>query len=133
MLKNLLKSLLFYLLSSKDCPVLELKTSRNLYDKDGNLIKFDELINKDDIVSLGWKFQNVSDSSNKYELILKRAFHPEFFYLYHRPGDRIYKSIITIYSGGTSQSDVIVYRININTKEELEILLKQLNIEPCTK
>jgi hypothetical protein len=88
-------------------------------------ITTDESLNKDNIETLGFIY---NEDSKRYEMDKSNPMNYRFYYLYHRPGDLIYKSIITIYLNGTSQSDVIVYRIWITTMTELKVLLKQLSI-----
>lgn len=76
---------------------------------------------------LGWKY---NEDDDRYELNCSNVLTYRYFYLYHRPGNKIYKSIVTIYENGINKrSDVRVWRMEIKDILELKWLLKRLNID----
>lgn len=84
------------------------------------------MLNKEDIESLGWIYNK---DYKRYELNKSDILTYRYFYMYHRPGNLIYKSIITIYENGTNPYDLRVLKIEIKNKLELKVLLKQLDID----
>lgn len=80
---------------------------------------------KENIEFLGWKYV---EDFKRYELDDSNPLNYRYFYMYHRLGCLVYKSIITIYLNGTNNYDKVVERIQINDILELRWLMNRLNI-----
>lgn len=83
-------------------------------------------LSKEDIEQLGWVYNQKSQRYEYNDNI--NLIYPRHYYLYHREGDNVYKSIITLYLNGTSQSDLMCQKMWVKNQDELHKAMIQFNI-----